>query len=198
MSPRPHIAVALLAVLCSCAPIGPFVWADDYVVEEPKPEDAAYRIAPGDVLQVRVYSQDGLSGRERVREDGKLSIPLLQDVPAAGLTPTALAEQIQLRLKALINAPVVTISVVESRPVQVSVLGEVVRPGRYTFEPGMGVLEGLALAGGPSEFAHHDCVFVLRRQEPVARIRFTFEALSRGLGRGSKLRLKAGDTIVVE
>ncbi len=185
-----------LAALVSCARVGPYVWVDDYA---PPAEANDYRIAPGDVLSVVVYRQEGMSTRERVREDGKVSLPLIRDVQAAGLSPSELAEQIQIRLKDYINVPpAVTVGVAETRPLVVPVLGEVVRPGQYTLEKGAGVLDALAAGGGFTEFAHRDRIFVLRRQPKLVRIRSTFEALSRGQGRASALRLQAGDAVVVE
>ena len=184
-----------LAALVSCAGVGPYVWVDDYA---PLAEANDYRIAPGDVLSVVVYRQEGMSTHERVREDGKISLPLIRDVQAAGLSTSELSEQIQTRLKNFINAPAVTVGVVETRPLVVPVLGEVVRPGQYTLEKGAGVLDALAAAGGFTEFAHRDRIFVLRRPSKLTRIRSTFEALSRGQGLAAAFRLQAGDVVVVE
>jgi polysaccharide export outer membrane protein len=187
-----------LAALVSCAGVGPYVWVDDY----PAPANAGaghdYQIAPGDVLSVIVYRQEGMSTRERVRQDGKVSLPLLRDVQAAGLSPSALADEIQNRLKNYINVPVVTVAVEESRPLAVPVLGEVIHPGQYNVDRDAGVLDALAAAGGFTEFAHRDRIFVLRRQPQLVRIRSTFEALSRGQGRAITFRLQAGDVVVVE
>ena len=189
------LVLALGAI--GCAQVGPYVWVDDY----PTPaggDDGQYRIAPGDLLAVHVYREEAMSTRERVRQDGKVSIPLLHDVQAAGLSPAALAQQIQERLKEFINVPRVTVAVEEIRPLSVPVLGEVARPGQYNLERGSGVLEALAAAGGFSDFAHRDRIFVLRRQPAPVRIRSTFQALSRGQGRAAAFRLQAGDAVVVE
>jgi polysaccharide export outer membrane protein len=182
----------------ACAQVGPYVWIDDYSppAEHDRAED--YRIAPGDLLSVTVYRQEGVSVRERVRQDGKVSIPLLRDVQAAGFTPSVLAQRIQTALKDFINVPVVTVAVVETHPLTVPVLGEVGHPGQYTLEKGAGVLDALAAAGGFTEFAHRDRIFVLRRQPVPVRIRATFEDLSRGQGRAVAFRLQPGDAVVVE
>jgi polysaccharide biosynthesis/export protein len=194
---------ACLGLLCACAAqLGKFVWAEDYA-ESPAAE---YVIAPGDVIMVRVFTQDNMSGRVRVRSDGKVSLPFLNDVEAAGQTPSALARDLQARLKSFINAPVVTVSLEETRPLSVSVLGEVAKPGAYPFETGAGVLQALASAGGMTEYAHKDRIFVLRQETvngsgadpPPARIRFTYEALSRAEGKAGTFRLKVGDVVVVE
>jgi polysaccharide biosynthesis/export protein len=190
------LVCALAAV--SCAQVGPHVWVDDYKPASGSEGGVDYRIAPGDLLAVRVYREDANSTRERVRQDGKISVPMLHDVQAAGLTPRELAEQIQVRLKEFINVPQVTVVVEETRPLAVPVLGEVAHPGQYPLERGAGVLEALAAAGGFTDYAHRDRIFVLRREQTLVRIRFTFEALSRGQGRAASFRLKAGDAVVVE
>jgi polysaccharide export outer membrane protein len=182
----------------SCAPVGPYVWVDEYKTPAAGEVGADYRIAPGDLLAVHVYREEAMSTRERVRQDGKVSISLLHDVQAAGLSPGTLAEQIQARLKEFINVPRVTVAVEEVHPLIVPVLGEVARPGQYTLERGAGVLEALAAAGGFSDFAHRDRIFVLRRESTPVRIRTTFDALSRGEGRAATFRLQAGDAVVVE
>jgi len=187
-----------LAALISCAGVGPYVWVDDYPAPANPETGHDYRIAPGDLLSVIVYRQEGMSTRERVRQDKKLSLALLRDVQAAGLSPSGLAEEIQNRLKDYINVPVVTVAVEESRPLAVPVLGEVIHPGQYNLEKGAGVLDALAAAGGFTEFAHRDRIFVLRREPKLVRIRSTFEALSRGQGRAITFRLQPRDAVVVE
>jgi polysaccharide export outer membrane protein len=197
MRRRSRVILVGLAAVTSCARVGPYVSVDDYAPAITV-AGADYRIAPGDLLAIHVYREEGMSTRMRVRQDGKVSIPLLHDVQAAGLTPTMLAEEIQSRLKEFINVPRVTVAVEETRPLTVSVLGEVAHPGQYILEKGGGVLEALAAAGGFTDVAHRDRIFVLRRVPTPVRIRFTFEALSRGQGRAFTFRLQPGDAVVVE
>ena len=187
----------LLWALTGCPRPGTFVWVDSYLGPKPSKE---YVIVPGDTLNVRVFQQENMSARVKVRADGKVSLPFLNDVLAAGFTPMVLAAQLLLRLKDFINNPVVTISLEELKPLQVSVIGEVPRPGIYSLEPGSGVLQALATAGGFTEFAHKDMLFVLR-QTPGAtptRIRFTYEALSRAQGAAPTFTLLLNDVVVVE
>ena len=122
----------------------------------------------------------------------------MRDVQAEGLAPNVLAEQLQVRLKEYINVPVVSVTVEEVRRLSVPVLGEVGKPGEYTIDRGAGLLELLALAGGFTEFAHRDRIFVLRRQPALVRIRLTFNSLTRGEGKAALFRLEPGDSVVVE
>jgi polysaccharide export outer membrane protein len=189
------LALALSALVAAgCGkPLGQFIWVDDYTV----PEIPEYQLQPGDTVSIKVYKEDALSGKVKVRLDGRISLPLLDDVPAAGRSTTALARDLEVRLKPLVTRPTVTVLLEETRPKQFSVVGEVARPGTYTLEPGLGVLQALANAGGINEFANRDRIFVLRTGMSE-RIRFTYETLARGEGKGSSFLLQPGDVIVVE
>lgn len=191
-----------LATLCLFAlgcytPRGAFVEAE----EAAAPDDGSYVIAAGDVLQVRVFQQEAMSARVKVREDGKVSLPLVNDVLVAGKSPPVLAGELQVKLKEFINTPVVTVSLEESRPLMVSVLGEVVRPGVVTLEVGSGVLQALAAAGGLTDFAHKEGLFVLRKtpgQAAPRRIRFKWDVLARAEGSSARFALRPGDTVIAE
>lgn len=183
--------------VAGCAHGAKYVWVEDYE-SPPDPAQAITRIARGDVLQVRVFSQDQLSTRARVRSDGNISIPLLDDVQVAGFTPPALARDLESRLKSIIKNPVVTVSIEESRPKTVLVLGEVNRPGPIPLETGSGVLQALAAAGGLSPDASDDRVFVLRTLPARVRIRLRYEALLDPGSPAAEFKLREGDVILVE
>ncbi len=189
----PLVLSALVAGGCG-KPLGQYVWVEEYTA----PAESEYLIVPGDVLRVRVYKEDALSGNVRVRTDGKVSLPLLDDVPAAGRTTSALARDLENRLKAVVMKPVVSVSLEETRNKQFSVIGEVSRPGIYALEPGLGVLQALANAGGLNEFANRDRIFVLRAGNERARIRFNYDQLTRGEESAAGFLLQPGDVIVVE
>ena len=189
-------AGAALACALGCANLGKYTWVEDYA--GPTEADAkGYVIAPGDFISVRVYNQEGMSTKGKVRVDGKLSLPFLNDVQAAGYTPGALAAQLQTRLKEFVNLPVVTVSLEEARPVPVSVVGEVAKQGQFPLEPGSGLLQLIAMAGGLNDFAHKDRIFVVRQPGNV-RIRFRFQDLAHADGRAAQFVLKGGDVVVVE
>jgi polysaccharide biosynthesis/export protein len=193
-----RLAIVIAASLvCGCANLGQYTWVNEYP-EPPAPVENEYVIKPGDVLQIRVFNQEGMSARAKVRNDGKVSLPFLNDVTAAGHSPNSFAKELQVKLKEFIKVPVVTVSLEETRPITVSVLGEVARQGGYQVDPGTGVLQLLASAGGLTELAHKDRIFVLRRDPAPTRIRFSFESLSRLDDRASSFRVKSGDVVVVE
>ena len=120
----------LLAVAVACAHEEHYVWVDDVpssMVDTP----SVYVIQPGDLLSIRVWNQDNMSTRVRVRDDGKISVPFLNDVQAANKLSTALAHEIEIGLKPYLNNPIVTVTIEEVRPLTVSVLGEVAKPGSF-------------------------------------------------------------------
>jgi polysaccharide export outer membrane protein len=170
----------------------------DQLKLDPVATTPEYIIRPGDMLSVLVYSDEKASGRGRVRPDGRISLPLLNDVEAAGKTPLKLAADIETSLKTLLINPRVTVSVEESTPLSISVLGEVEKPGQQALQHEAGVADALAAAGGLTRFAHKDRIYVVRTQPEPARIHFTYEALTRATGAAGLFRLRAGDVIVVE
>lgn len=185
-----------------CGHVGQFVWVDGY--SDPSgPGRDAYTIAPGDLISVRVWNQEGMSARARVRDDGKISLPFLNDVPVAGVEPGTLAQRLQTQFKTFIVNPVVTVALEEEAPFEVSVLGEVMKPGVYRLDRSAGVLKGLATAGGLTLTAGRDRIFVIRyppgseNRQPT-RIRFTYGALTQIEGAAAKFRLRSGDLVVVE
>ncbi|MBU8897273.1 sugar ABC transporter substrate-binding protein [Corallococcus sp. H22C18031201] len=205
--PRPAVfsralaCVALLGLAPACGGLGKYVWVDEYQ-EKPPAVDAAYRIVPGDVLSIRVWNQESLTTRAKVREDGRISLLFLDDVEAAGQTPALLSQQIQTRLKDFINHPVVTVSLEEAKPMTVTMMGEVSRIGPLVLEPTATLLQALAGAGGFTDYAHPDRIFVLRRDESElpapTRIRVRYRDLIRAEGRAVGFRLRPGDVVVVE
>jgi polysaccharide export outer membrane protein len=193
------MAFAAMTATAGCAhSAGSFVWVDDVpVIQAPV---GAYAIGVGDLLSVQVWNQDRLSSRPRVRADGKVSLPLAGDLAAAGSTLEQMARAIEVRLDdtKLVVSPRVTVLLEETRPLSIGVLGGVTRPGMYTLDSGAGMAEALASAGGLTEFASKDYIFVVRRTPHAQRIRFTFDDIARARGRAPLFRLQTGDVVVVE
>ncbi|MGH9749713.1 MAG: polysaccharide biosynthesis/export family protein, partial [Candidatus Polarisedimenticolia bacterium] len=156
-----------------------------------------YRIGPEDRIKVTVWKNEALSAEVPVRPDGMISLPLLNDVPAAGLTPMELREGLVRRLAEYVPNAEVSVIVLEVRNPRVSILGEVARPGRYDLRSRTTVLDLLALAGGLTEFAARSRILVLRRAgDRVERIRFDYD---RALQDGSdgNFDLRPGDIVLV-
>lgn len=197
-------SVALLLfclALSGCGPAGAYTWVDNLPASEFSATSAGgYVIETGDLLNIRVYNQDAMSTRARVRSDGKISIPLIGDVDVRGRKPTVVAKDLEDRMKSLIVTPAVIVAVEEVQPLRVSVIGEVSRPGAYVLEAGAGVLQALAMSGGLSEFADADRIFVLRTAPGGAlwRVRFTYADLTQGIGKGATFSLRSGDVVVAE
>jgi polysaccharide export outer membrane protein len=191
------LAVISLAVSACSSVSGSYVWVDAYPLR-PEAAKEALVIKPGDVIDVRVLNQDQVSGKARVRSDGKVALPFLNEVQAAGMAPGALAQDLQARFKSFFTTPVVTVSVEEAKPRPISVMGQVERPGQYALDNASTVLQALALAGGLTEFAKNDRIFVLRAGPPQERIRFRYEALVQPRGPAASFRLQGGDVVVVD
>jgi polysaccharide biosynthesis/export protein len=158
---------------------------------------ADYVVEPGDMLSVRVFNQESMSTRARVRSDGRISAPFVGDVSVAGKAPVAVAHDLEARLKTFVVNPVVTVTVDEFAQPAVAVVGEVAHPGVYNIDGQSGVLRALALAGGITDYASHDNVYVLRHGGPQ-RVRFTYRALTDNEPHAASFRLRGGDTVVVE
>jgi polysaccharide biosynthesis/export protein len=158
--------------------------------------DASYRIGPQDVLRIDVWKEAEISRSVPVRPDGKVSLPLLNDVQAAGLTAMELANAITEGLKKFINNPQVTVSVTEINSRRVYVTGEVTRPGAFTLLPNMTALQALTSAGGFTQFSNPKKIYVLRN-ESGKQVKHPFNYKAVLDGKQDDIPLQPGDTIVV-
>lgn len=204
LRPLLPLAVAAGVAVAGCSSGRPFIWVENVPLGK-QPENVEYRVAPGDVIGVRVWNQESMSTqRARVRDDGKVSLPFLQDVEAAGMTLGELSARLGVKLKTYVVNPVVTVTLEERRPLRVSVLGEVARAGTYELQQGSGVLEALAAAGGLTQWAKRSGIYVLRYgywadgYPDPGRIRFRYERLAGGAAPAALFRLQPGDVVVVE
>jgi polysaccharide biosynthesis/export protein len=189
--------VAISVAACSSA--GSYVWVQSYAARPGSSQvDPDYVIGVGDTVGVKVYEQESVTTKAKVRADGRISVALVGDVIVAGKRPADVGADIALRLKQYINSPSVTVSVEEVRPISIAVVGEVNHPGIYQLEPASGVLVAVAAAGGATDFADNERVFVLRKRPAPERIRFTYEALVRNEPSAAGFVLRNGDTVVVE
>ncbi len=161
-------------------------------------DDPNYVIGAQDVIDISVWKEPDLSRAVPVRPDGKISLPLLNDVQAAGLTPTQLASQITTGLNKFLQNPQVTVIVSGINSQRIFILGEVTRPGAYPLLPGMTVLQGLSSAGGFTPFANVKKIYVLRKADgKQEKDFFNYKDVIDGKQPGQNIELRAGDTIVV-
>lgn len=164
----------------------------------PATTDPGYIIGAQDVLSVDVWKEPELTRTVPVRPDGKISLPLLNDVQAGGMTPTQLATEITDGLKKFVTDPQVTVIVTEINSQRIYVLGEVTRPGAYPLLPGMNVLQAISASGGFTMFANTKKVYVLRKQDgKQVKLPFNYKDVINGKNTDQNVPLKAGDQIVV-
>jgi polysaccharide export outer membrane protein len=155
-----------------------------------------YRLVTGDKLRVEVYKDPQLSQTLQIRPDGKITLPLLGDIPAAGKTPTELRDNITGALREYITNPVVTVIVVEATPATIYVMGEVGHPGPQPMAGPISILQALAMAGGFKDFAHTKDITILRRSATgLRRLRFNYNDAIKS--ENAPMMLEPGDTVIV-
>jgi polysaccharide export outer membrane protein len=160
--------------------------------------DPNYVIGGQDVLDISVWKEVELTRTVPVRPDGKISMPLLNDVQAAGLTPTQLAAQITESLKKFVTNPQVTVIVAQINSQRIYILGEVNRAGAYPLLPNMTVLQGLSSAGGFTQFANLKKIYMFRMENgKQVKYPFNYKDVISGKQPDENVVMKAGDTIVV-
>ncbi len=162
-----------------------------------------FLLGPEDVLEVVVWRNQDLSRTVVVRPDGMISMPIIGDVQAAGLTPDQLAERITKRLKDFKENPSVSVSVKEVNSYTVFLLGEVARPGKYQLKSYTTILQAISLAGGFTPFASKNKLQVVRHITNgngawhEVRLPMPYDDMVSGRGDPEYFMIKAGDTIVI-
>ena len=166
---------------------------------DPAPQEREYRIGVTDVLRITVWRNEELTVEVPVRPDGKISVPLLDDVTAEGLTPPELKEVLTRQLAEFITAPDVTVIVQAMNSRFVSVLGGVKTEARVPLTRDLRVLEAIASCGGFGTFAQKSDVRIVRRNldGTEAEYRFDYDAYIKGNAPGTNIVLQNGDTIIV-
>jgi polysaccharide export outer membrane protein len=167
---------------------------------DPDPMDrSGYVVGVEDVLQISVWKNEELSVRVPVRSDGKISVPLVDDVQAEGLQAMEIKEVLTRELSEFITAPDVTVVVVEMNSRYVNVIGAVPRSGQIPLVKDLRVLEAIAQMGGFALFAKTRDVRIVRRQPDGSEVeyRFDYDAYIKGRAPGTNIVLRSGDTIIV-
>jgi polysaccharide export outer membrane protein len=160
--------------------------------------DADYKIGPQDVVRIDVWKEPDISRTIPVRPDGKISLPLLNDVQAAGMTAMQLANSLKESLSKYVNNPQITVTVTEINSRRVYITGEVAHAGALPLLPGMTVLQALASAGGFTQFAKLKNIYVLRSEDgKQVKHPFNYKEVVKGNLPEQNIQLQSGDTIVV-
>lgn len=165
----------------------------------PKPHDAAYVIGSSDVLAITVWKEPEISRSIPVRPDGKISLPLVGELQAAGRTPLQLEQDISGKLKAYITNPDVNVMVQQINSEKYNVLGRVAKPGSYLLANTTTVLDAIATAGGFQDFAKQKGIYILRSTPGggQTRLAFNYKDVIKGKHPEQNMKLQPGDTVVV-
>jgi polysaccharide export outer membrane protein len=198
------LATLLFCALFAGSLISGSLWAQtaaaghDADASSGKPHDDSFVIGNDDVLAINVWKEPDISRSIPVRSDGKISLPLVGEVQAAGLTPLKLEKDIASRLKNFISEPEVTVMVQQVNSQKFNILGQVVKPGSYVIANSPTVLDAIALAGGFRDFAKKKSIYVLRQgSSGESRIPFNYKDVSEGKNMSQNIKLQPGDTIIV-
>jgi polysaccharide export outer membrane protein len=161
-------------------------------------DSSSYVIGPEDVLYIHVWKEGDFSRTVPVRMDGKISIPLVDEIQAAGLTPLQLKELLMQRLKEFVDIPNVSVMVMEAKSFKVYVSGQVKSPGVYTLKSETNLLQMIITAGGFTDWANQKKILIIRKENgKEKRITVNYKKIVKGDDPGANIVLKSGDTIIV-
>ena len=163
------------------------------------PHDNSFVIGDDDRLAIDVWKEPDLTRTIPVRSDGKISLPLVGELQAAGRTPLQLEQEIAAKLKDYITEPEVTVIVEQINSQKFNILGQVTKPGSYSLANATTVLDAIAASGGFRDFAKQKSIYILRKNAAggESRIAFNYKDVIKGKNPGQNIKLEPGDTIVV-
>jgi polysaccharide biosynthesis/export protein len=213
----PRFRFSLLAASCAASVIATVQWTDaqttsparqSAAVTTPAPGATAstsavdvppeYVVGPSDVLGINFWRDTDMTGDVTVRPDGRITLPLLGDIEALGLTPEQLKDRITKAASKLIDDPSVTVIVRAINSRRVFITGQVTTPGAYPLTGPLTVVQVIALAGGLTEYADKKNIMITRTENGQPRaFRFNYSDVSKGRNLKQNIVLKPGDTVVV-
>jgi polysaccharide export outer membrane protein len=196
------IAVAVTASAQSAADatsVTPAATQPDQTTATAKAHDDTYTIGADDILAINVWKEAELTRSVPVRSDGKISLPLIGELQASGITPKQLEQDIAKKLASYVSEPEVTVIVQEIKSRKFNVLGMVARPGSFPITHTMTVLDAIAVSGGFRDFAKQKSIYVLRMKPDgtQARIPFNYKDVVKGKNPEQNVKLEPGDSVVV-
>ena len=176
--------------------------AKESIAASGRPEDfkenAVYRIGPGDELEILVWKEPDVSRTVQVRPDGKISLPLVDDIQAAGKTPLELKHEITKAMASFVDNPTVYVLLQKNQSKKIYVLGKVQEPGEFVLEKRISVLQAIALAGGFVEWAKKGDIVIIRNQNgEKQRMEFDFDKVISGDEIEKNIELVPDDVVVV-
>jgi polysaccharide export outer membrane protein len=158
----------------------------------------AYKIQPGDMLEISVWREEDLLRQVLVLPDGRLSFPLVGDLQASGKSVSQLQEQVTERLTKYIPDPVVTVAILQLSGNKVYVTGKVARPGEFVANRYLDVVQALSMAGGMTPYAAPNKIKILRRENgTLIAIPFRYVDIEKGIRLEQDILLQSGDVVVV-
>lgn len=195
-------ALALLALLFLFR-AGPFETRSAQAGEQPPPTPAGqwgndYLIGPGDVLEIMVWKEPDISRTVTVRLDGKISLPLVDDIQAANSTPLQVKQRITEALRGYVDAPAVYVMLLEARSKKIYVIGKVTNPGEQQLEKQMNLLQAISMAGGFADWADTNDIVIMRKgPKGQVRIKVDYRRAVSGKDINQNILLQPDDVIVV-
>jgi polysaccharide export outer membrane protein len=162
-----------------------------------KANDDSFVVGNDDVLSINVWKEPDFSQKIQVRSDGKISLPLLGEVQATGLTPLQLEQDLTAKLRNYITKPEVTVMVEQINSKKFNILGQVAKPGMYSLALAPTIVDALAIAGGPRDFAKQKSIYILRENRGFAQTRIVFNYKDFLKGKNLNVKLEPHDIVVV-
>jgi polysaccharide export outer membrane protein len=162
-----------------------------------KANDDSFVIGNDDLLAINVWKEPDFSQKIQVRSDGKISLPLLGEIQATGLTPLQLERDLTAKLRNYITKPEVTVMVEQINSKKFDILGQVAKPGSYSLALAPTIVDAIAIAGGPRDFAKQKSIYILRQNPGGGQTRIAFNYKDFLKGKNQNVKLEPHDTVVV-
>ncbi len=190
--------VVLLLLIVSCSNVDYHVIDNDEKVLSELQQNKPFVLGCGEAIKVTVWRHEEASTDAVIAPDGKISLPLIGEVTAAGLTVDELKDELNKRYRDFINEPHVTVTIREINSLKIYVTGEVTRPGELKLNSTTDVLQAISLAGGFTIYANRSNIKIIRKEgDKKIKINFNYNEVVRGKNLAQNIPLKAGDVIVV-
>jgi len=191
-------SVALLLSITACTNVGYQLINNDEKLMSELQQNKPYVLGCGDAITVTVWRHEEASTDAVIAPDGKISLPLIGEVSAAGLTVDELNDELNKRYREFINEPHVTVTVREINSLKIYVIGEVGRPGELKLNSTTDVLQAISLAGGFTIYANKTNIKIIRKEgDKKIKINFNYNEVVKGKNLAQNIPLKPGDVIVV-